>query len=131
MLIVVNPGSVFSSLRYSISESPASRKSTRASPAQSIALYASIASRRTSEDRALDLARLRNRGLDDDLSIEGCRERDRRAQLGDVLRLRDADARSEVRRLHEHGEPEMVDEVLEDAALVALPVALHHDVVVA
>ena len=51
MLIVVKPGMVFTSLRYSIPLSPASRKSTRAMPAQSIALNAAIASARTSSLR--------------------------------------------------------------------------------
>ena len=50
---------------------------------------------------------------------------DRRAQLGGVLRLRDADARSEVRRLDEHRKAERGRRrVCSIAALVALPVAL-------
>ena len=53
------------------------------------------------------------------------------AQLGGVLRLRDADARSEVGRLHEHREAEARDDRLQHGALVALPVALEHDLVVA
>jgi hypothetical protein len=78
-----------------------------------------------------DLARLRHRRLDDDLAIELRGELMAAAQLGDVLRLRDADARSEVRRLHEHGKAQALTTRLQIAALVALPVALQHDLVVA
>ncbi len=114
MLIVVNPGSVLISLAKSSPVDRLSRKSTRASPAPSIARNAWIACRRTSavdvrferrrndqarrtveilrlvvvelarrhdlarhrrlgrvvaEDRALDLARIRNGALDDRLPV--------------------------------------------------------------
>ena len=48
MLIVVKPGMVFTSFKYSTWLSPASRKSTRAMPAPSIALNAATAFERTS-----------------------------------------------------------------------------------
>ena len=54
------------------------------------------------EDRALDLARVGHRGLDDDLAVELRGERHRRAKLRRRLGLRDPDARPEVRRLDEH-----------------------------
>ena len=63
------------------------------------------------EHRALDLARVGHRGLDDDLAIEAAGERHRLAQPGRVLRLRDADARSQVGRLDEHRELQRLLEV--------------------
>ena len=64
----------------------------------------------------LDLARVRARRLRSTiLRSNSAASVDRRAQLGGVLGLRDADARSEVRRLHEHREAEPVDDRLQHA----------------
>ena len=53
------------------------------------------------------------------------------AKFGRVPGLRDADARSEVGRLHEDGKAEARRDRVEDRALVAAPLALQHHFVVA
>ena len=58
------------------------------------------------EHGALDLARLGTAASTTDLAVEREGRLDRRRQRVRRLRLRDADARSEIGRLHEHRQPE-------------------------
>ncbi len=83
------------------------------------------------EHAALDLTRVRHRRLDDDLAIERSREIHRLAQTGWVLGLRNAHARPEVGRLHEHRESQAAFELAGDDVALTLPVAPQHDAIVA
>ena len=85
------------------------------------------------EHRALDLARVGHRRFDDDLAVEASRrDPSPSRRLVAILRLRDADARSEVRRLDEHRKAERrCSSVADDLVAVPFPLVAQHDAVVA
>ena len=78
----------------------------------------------------LDFACVGHRGFDDDLSIELRGQVDRRGQVGIALRFRDADARTEIGRLDEHGIAKRGRHVLRDAAGAAFHSLAKHDEIV-